>query len=77
MIIKKGKDPVKALVGIGEITPYSEKRVEDEHCTAHHCHKKALSTKRFCTNVEGDDLSYSFHWKGISEKPYIFEASID
>ena len=30
MRIKKGKNPTKALVGIGEITPYSIKRAEDE-----------------------------------------------
>ena len=30
MRIKKNKNPTKALVGIGEITPYSIKRAEDE-----------------------------------------------
>ena len=30
MRIKKGKNPTKDLIGIGEITPYSIKRAEDE-----------------------------------------------
>jgi len=49
----------------------------DEHGTARHCHKKALGTSGFCTNVEGSDSEYSFHWVGASEKLYVFEAPID
>lgn len=49
----------------------------DEHGTARHCHKKALGTDRFCTNVEGSNSEYSFHWTGDSEKLFVFEAAID
>ena len=49
----------------------------DEHGAARHCHKKALGTSRFCTNVESSDSSCSFHWTGASEKLYVFEAPID
>ena len=50
---------------------------KDGHGTARHCHKKALGTSRFCTNVEGSNSEYSFNWIGDSDKLYIFEAPID
>ena len=52
---------------------------KDEHGVARHAHKRSVSDmgKTFRINVEGCDPRYSFHWTGISDRLYVFEAPID
>ena len=51
----------------------------NENNVARHAHKRSTNSvgKAFRINVEGSDPAYSFHWKGNSEKLYVFEAPID
>lgn len=51
----------------------------DENNVARHAHKRSTNSvgKVFRINVEGSNPAYSFHWKGNSEKLYVFEAPID
>lgn len=51
----------------------------DENNVARHAHKRSTNSvgKAFRINVEGSNPAYSFHWKGNSEKLYVFEAPID
>ncbi len=51
----------------------------DEHGVPRHAHKRSTNSegKTFRVNVEGSDPACSFHWKGKSEKLYVFEAPID
>ncbi len=51
----------------------------DEHDIARHAHKRSTNSdgKVFRINVEGGNPSHSFHWKGSSEKLFVFEAPID
>ena len=52
---------------------------KDEHGVARHAHKRSVNSegKAFRINVEGSDPRYSFHWTGISNRLYVFEAPID
>ncbi len=52
---------------------------KDENDIARHAHKRSTNSvgKAFRINVEGSNPAYSFHWKGNSEKLYVFEAPID
>lgn len=52
---------------------------KDENNVARHAHKRSTNGvgKAFRINVEGSNPAYSFHWKGTSEKLYVFEAPID
>lgn len=52
---------------------------KDEHGIARHAHKRSINSegKAFRQNVEGSDPLYSFHWTGISNRLYVFEAPID
>ena len=52
---------------------------KDENDVARHAHKRSTNSegKAFRINVEGSNPAYSFHWKGSSEKLYVFEAPID
>ena len=52
---------------------------KDENDVARHAHKRSTNSvgKAFRINVEGSNPAYSFHWKGNSEKLYVFEAPID
>lgn len=52
---------------------------KDEHGVVRHAHKRSTSDvgKTFRINVEGSDPRYSFHWNGISDRLYVFEAPID
>lgn len=52
---------------------------KDEHGIARHAHKRSINSegKAFRQNVEGSDPRYSFHWTGISNRLYVFEAPID
>lgn len=51
----------------------------DDQGTAHHAHKRStLSYKKtFRGNVAGSDPHYPFHWCGISNQLYVFEAPVD
>ena len=51
----------------------------DEHGVARHAHKRGIYTqgKSYRGNVEGCDPRHSFHWTGISDRLYVFEAPID
>ena len=51
----------------------------DEEGAMRHAHKKSTfsSGRSFRTNETGSDPRYSFHWNGISNKIYVFEAPID
>lgn len=51
----------------------------DENGTPSHAHKRGLYTNGigFKGNVESSDPYYSFHYKGISNRLYVFEAPID
>ncbi len=51
----------------------------DEHGVSRHAHKRSIFTlgKSYRGNVESSDPRYSFHWVGISERLYVFEAPID
>lgn len=51
----------------------------DKHGVAHHAHKRGLydQGKSYRVNVEGCDPRYSFHWNGVSDRLYVFEAPID
>lgn len=51
----------------------------DEHGVARHAHKRSVNStgKTFRINVEGCLPQYSFHWTGISDCLYVFEAPID
>ena len=52
---------------------------KDEHGVVRHAHKRSVNSegKAFRQNVEGSDPRYSFHWTGISDRLYVFEAPID
>lgn len=52
---------------------------KDEDGTARHAHKKGIYTygNSYRGNIEGSDPRFSFHWKGSSDKLYVFEAPID
>lgn len=52
---------------------------KDENDVARHAHKRSTNSvgKAFRINVEESNPAYSFHWKGNSEKLYVFEAPID
>ena len=52
---------------------------KDENDVARHAHKRSTNSvgKAFRINVEGSNPAYSFHWKGSSERLYVFEAPID
>ena len=52
---------------------------KDENKIARHAHKRSTNSmgNAFRINVEGSNPDYSFHWKGTSEKLYVFEAAID
>lgn len=52
---------------------------KDKTGTARHAHKKGIYTygKSYRGNIKGSDPRYSFHWKGISNTLYVFEAPID
>ena len=51
----------------------------DEHGVARHAHKRGLYTqgKSYRGNVKSCDPRCSFHWTGISDRLYVFEAPID
>lgn len=50
----------------------------DENGVARHAHKRGTtSNSTFKCNESGSDPRYSFHWKGTSDRLYIFEAPID
>lgn len=50
----------------------------DESGTPRHAHKRGTtSNSTFKCNESGSDPLYSFHWKGSSDRLYIFEAPID
>jgi len=50
----------------------------DENGTPRHAHKRGTtSSSTFKCNESGSDPHYSFHWKGTSDRLYIFEAPID
>lgn len=50
----------------------------DENGTPRHAHKRGTtSNSTFKCNESGSDPLYSFHWKGTSDRLYIFEAPID
>lgn len=52
---------------------------KDEHGVSCHAHKRSTNStgKTFRINVEGGDIRCSFHWVGISNRLYVFEAPID
>ena len=52
---------------------------KDEHGASRHAHKRSVNSegKVFRMNVEGSDPRYSFHWTGVSDRLYVFEAPID
>lgn len=52
---------------------------KDEQGVARHAHLHSTNStgKTFRLNVEGGDLRCSFHYIGISERLYVFEAPID
>lgn len=52
---------------------------KDEHGIVRHAHKRSVDSegKAFRINVERSDPRYSFHWTGISNRLYVFEAPID
>lgn len=52
---------------------------KDEHGVARHAHKRSLNSigRTFRINVEGSDPRCSFHYTGISDRLYVFEAPID
>lgn len=52
---------------------------KDEHGIARHAHKRSLNSggNSLRINVEGCDPRYSFHYVGISDRLYAFEAPID
>jgi hypothetical protein len=51
----------------------------DENGVPRHAHKRGLYTegKAFRGNVDGCDPGYSFHYAGIDNRLYVFEAPID
>ncbi len=51
----------------------------DENSVPRHAHKRGLYTegKAFRGNVDGCDPAYSFHYAGIDNRLYVFEAPID
>lgn len=51
----------------------------DENGIARHAHKRGTCTqgKPYKGNVEGSDPRYSFHWIGVSNTLYVFEAPVD
>lgn len=51
----------------------------DEDGVMKHAHKKSTFTKGkgYRGNETGSDPKYSFHWKGTSNRIYVFEAPID
>lgn len=50
----------------------------DENDVARHAHKKSTFSKNgYRGNVESSDPRYSFHFIGIDEELYVFEAPID
>lgn len=51
----------------------------DENGVPRHAHKRSTNTKgkNFRQNVSGSDARYPFHWKGFSERLFVFEAPID
>lgn len=51
----------------------------DEEGIMRHAHKKSTvsSGRSFRANEAGADPKYSFHWKGASDRIYVFEAPID
>lgn len=50
----------------------------DENDVARHAHKKSTFSKNsYRGNVESSDPRYSFHFIGMDEKLYVFEAPID
>ena len=53
----------------------------DENGVARHGHKRGTATygknQSFRGNIEGSDPLYPFHYKGSSNKVYVFEAPID
>lgn len=50
----------------------------DENGTARHAHKRGTTSNgTFKCNESGSDPQYSFHWRGRSDRLYIFEAPID
>jgi len=52
---------------------------KDKRGVVRHAHKRSVNSegKAFRQNVEGSDPRYSFHWMGISDRLYVFEAPID
>ena len=52
---------------------------KDENGVARHAHKKGLNTvgPSFRGNIEGGDPRCSFHYVGVSDRLYVFEAPID
>jgi hypothetical protein len=52
---------------------------KDDHGASRHAHKRSVNSegKVFRMNVEGSDPRYSFHWTGVSDRLYVFEAPID
>ena len=51
----------------------------DENGIMRHAHKKSTvsSGRSFRANETGSNPKYSFHWKGTSDRIYVFEAPID
>lgn len=51
----------------------------DEDGIMRHAHKKSTvsSGRNFRANEAGSNPKYSFHWKGTSDRIYVFEAPID
>ena len=51
----------------------------DEHGVARHAHKRSTNSggKSFRQTVEGSDFCHAFHWLGMDEQLYVFEAPID
>jgi hypothetical protein len=51
----------------------------DEHGVARHAHKRSLYSEgsAYRGNVEGSSPAYSFHFGGLGDHLYVFEAPID
>lgn len=52
---------------------------KDEHGVVRHIHKRSTNAtgESFRMTLSGSDPHYSFHWKGTSNRLYVFEAPID
>ena len=52
---------------------------KDEHGVIRHAHRRSTSDRDrpFRANTLGSDPRYSFHWNGIRDRLYVFEAPID